>query len=259
MEGAAEQENRKGRLELLDTVRGFTMISMTLYHGVWDLVYIRGFSMPWYRGQAAFIWQQSICWTFILLSGFCLPFSKRPFRRGLQVFGGGLIVSAATLLLMPQDRVVFGVLTFIGSAMLLTAALKEPVLSRIPAAGGLIPSMLLFVFTYGVNAGGFGVFRRILLPLPPQLYSGYLMTFLGFTDPTFYSTDYFSLIPWLFLFLTGYYLNGCMTKAGVLRRPVMRRGVPVLSALGRHSLLYYLLHQVILYLALVLLPSALLS
>ena len=36
-----------------------------------------------------------------------------------------------TLVFMPEDRVVFGVLTFLGSAMLLTGVL-EPLLKKIP-------------------------------------------------------------------------------------------------------------------------------
>ena len=30
------------RLELLDTIRGLTLISMILYHACWDLVYLHG-------------------------------------------------------------------------------------------------------------------------------------------------------------------------------------------------------------------------
>ena len=104
-----------GRLALLDSLRGLTLISMILYHACWDAVYLLGANWPWYNSRAAYIWQQSICWTFIMLSGFCIPFSSKLLRRGLEVFGAGALVMAVTCILLPEDRVVFGVLTLIGS------------------------------------------------------------------------------------------------------------------------------------------------
>ena len=113
------------RLALLDSLRGLTLISMILYHACWDAVYLLGANWPWYGSRAAYIWQQSICWTFIMLSGFCIPFSSKLLRRGLEVFGAGALVMAVTCLLLPEDRVVFGVLTLIGSCMLLMIPLRK--------------------------------------------------------------------------------------------------------------------------------------
>ena len=120
-----------GRLDTLDLLRGATLISMILYHGMWDFIYLSetGGRMSalkdWYRGPGGFFWQQSICWTFILLSGFCVPFSRHIFRRGLQVSAAGLAVSAVTLLWMYDERVVWGVLSFLGAAMLLSGAARQ--------------------------------------------------------------------------------------------------------------------------------------
>ena len=36
------------RCALLDELRGLDLISMMLYHGMWDLVYLFGVSAPWY-------------------------------------------------------------------------------------------------------------------------------------------------------------------------------------------------------------------
>ena len=101
------------RYQVLDAIRGCALISMILYHACWDLVYMFGMDWPWYHGFAARVWQQSICWTFIFLSGFCWPLGSRHLRRGLEVFCGGLAVTAATVLVMPANRVVFGVLTLL--------------------------------------------------------------------------------------------------------------------------------------------------
>lgn len=131
------------RYRLLDELRGLDLISMMLYHGMWDVVFLFGVAQKWYTGRPGFVWQQSICWVFLLLSGFCLPLGHHPFRRGAVVFGAGALVTAVTLLFLPEDVVWFGVLTLLGSAMLLTAAL-DPLLRRVPPAVGVAVSALLF-------------------------------------------------------------------------------------------------------------------
>ena len=45
------------RYALLDTIRGVTLLSMILYHGAWDLVYLYGVDWQWYRGKGAYLWQ----------------------------------------------------------------------------------------------------------------------------------------------------------------------------------------------------------
>lgn len=131
------------RYRLLDELRGLDLISMMLYHGMWDVVFLFGVAQKWYTGRPGFVWQQSICWVFILLSGFCLPLGHHPFRRGAVVFGAGALVTAVTLLFLPEDVVWFGVLTLLGSSMLLTAAL-DPLFRRVPPAVGVAVSALLF-------------------------------------------------------------------------------------------------------------------
>ena len=108
---------------------------MMLYHGMWDAVYLFGVVVPWYSAGQGRLWQQSICWVFILLSGFCVPLGHHTLRRGAMIFGAGVLITAVTLLFMPEDRVVFGVLTLLGSAMLLTGLL-EPLLKKVPPAAG---------------------------------------------------------------------------------------------------------------------------
>ena len=99
--------NTSGRYALLDELRGLDLLSMMLYHGCWDLVNLFGIQADWYYGLPGHLWQQSICWVFILLSGFCVQLGHHTLRRGAQVFGAGALVTAVTLLFMPEDRVVF--------------------------------------------------------------------------------------------------------------------------------------------------------
>ena len=234
----------KTRYALPDTLRGLTLLSMIAYHGCWDMVYILGADWPWYQSSGAYLWQQSICWTFILLSGFSFSLGRRHWRRGRLVFGCGAVVTAVTLVVMPGQEIWFGVLTLLGSCMLLGALLERP-LGRVPAGAGLVLSAALFVLTRSVNRGYLGFEGLCLAALPGELYRNMATAYLGFPFPGFRSTDYFSLVPWLFLFLTGYFLFR-LTGQRLAAAPDLGRCAP-LEALGRRSLLVYMLHQPVLY------------
>lgn len=171
------------RYRLLDELRGLDLISMMLYHGMWDVVFLFGVAQKWYTGRPGFVWQQSICWVFILLSGFCLPLGHHPFRRGAVVFGAGALVTAVSFWNLPGGR----------------------------------------------------------LALPQALYASYTTAYLGFMPKSFFSTDYFPLLPWLFLFWAGYFLHHLVGRGRLA--PLRRSVCPPLGWMGRHSLVLYLLHQ----------------
>jgi len=69
---------------------------------------------------------------------------------------------------------------------------------------------------------------------------------LGLTAPGFRSADYFPLLPWFFLFLTGTVLGGwCLSHRD---SRLLTKFLPaVLTWPGRHSLIIYILHQPVLY------------
>lgn len=241
-------KSKSNRYELLDSIRGITLLSMIFYHGAWDLVYLYGVKWDWYHGMGAYIWQQSICQTFIFLSGFCWLFGKKPFKRGLIVLGSSILVSAVTCLFLPDSRVVFGVLTFIGSAMLLMIPFDK-LFKKIPAEIGIFISLLLFLLTRNVNKGYLGFETFNVVKLPDTWYRGMAAAYLGFPPPSFFSTDYFSLIPWLFLFFAGYFASYIFQKRNAFGASFFTWGLSPLSFLGRHSLLIYLIHQPVLYFA----------
>ena len=232
----------RSRSGTLDSLRELTLFSMIAYHLCWDLVYLRGLPWAWYNGFWAYIWQQSICCTFILLSGYCCQASRHPIRRGAISFFGGAAVSLATTLVTPEEPIRFGVLTFLGTAALLTAPLRS-LLDRTPPRLGLAVSFLLFLLVRDVNSGFLGFAGVPVLHLPQSWYASTLTTALGFPYPGFVSSDYFSLLPWLLLFWTGYHLYRLRPETPAL--PDIR--LPGLMAMGRHSLVIYLLHQPVIY------------
>lgn len=235
----------KNRYTSLDTIRGFTLISMILYHGIWDLVYIFGVNMPWYESKAAYIWQQSICWTFILLSGFCWSLGQKKLKRGLMVLGGSVLISLATIWFMPDSIILFGVLSLIGTSMLAMIPLDK-VLKKVNSYFAGAICFAVFILTKHTSGGSLRIGAYEILELPKGLYANLLTAYLGFPAPEFASSDYFPIIPWIFLYMTGYFLYQIFDKldwkkylSGIHWKP--------LAWIGRHSLLIYMLHQPVVY------------
>lgn len=243
---------RRKRISWIDTLRGITVVSMVLYHRMWDLVNLYGISAPWYRSTPGYVWEQSICWTFILIAGFCWSLDRHPLRRGLIIFGCGALVSIATLLYSPDSPILFGILTFIGTASLLMIPLKK-LLNRIPASAGLALSFTAFVLLRNVNNHWFGFESWRPLPVPSVLYQNLATALFGFPGAGFYSSDYFALIPWIFLYMCGFFLYR-IWKQNRDRISFLQRDLPAgpFAAIGRHALIIYILHQPVLILLLML-------
>lgn len=246
------------RYDLLDLIRGITLLSMIAYHICWDLVFLfhlKGAFADFLVSDIGNLWQQSICWTFILLSGFCIPLSHHPIKRGIVVSLAGAVVTVVTLFFMPENIVVFGILSFLGSAMILVGLLYR-YLIKVPAWAGLAVCSVLFYITRHVNDRHLHLFITSNMPIPEAFYANHLSSYFGFPHPQFSSTDYFSLIPWIFLFLAGMYLYLLLKKYGVLNAKAMQIRNRFLCFIGKHSLLIYLLHQPIGYALLLLLEKA---
>lgn len=233
----------KQRLPFIDLIRGITIIEMISYHFLWDLVYLYNADIPWYKSHGAYIWQQSICWTFILLAGFSWHLGKKHMKRGLWAFGGGVVVSLVTAIVLPNDRVRYGVLTLIGSCILIWILLDK-VLKKIPAGVGVSVSFVLFL-----------ILRSWTKQDPIQLSDNLLnvtwwksvLAYIGFPQAGFSSTDYFPLLPWIFLFATGYFLYSFLQEKGLINRLFGKWKVPGINFLGKHSLIIYMIHQPICY------------
>lgn len=237
--GSQKQE----RFGFLDTIRGLVLLSMIGYHAVWDAVNLLGVSEISMNSFWVTVWQRSICWSFILLSGFCWKLGRRPFHRGMVVFGAGLLVTLVTIAVLPSQRIIFGILTLLGSCMLLMIPL-EKVLRKIPALAGLAFSLCFYFFTANIAEGYLGFGKWI--PLPESWYHGSLGAYFGFLPEEFFSTDYYPLFPWLFLFIAGYFLYRLAMDSSLWKN-IRGLSHPVLSFFGKRSLLVYLLHQPLLF------------
>ena len=230
------------RYHLIDALRGLALLNMLGMHFLYDVNVIFGREPRWYLRPEVHLWQQYICWSFILIAGFSFCWGRRHnLRRGLLLNLLGFLVTGVTLIAVPEEAIWFGILNFMGCAILLTIPLERG-LKRLPPLWGLALSLLLFSFFRRVDSGVLGFGSLPVLKLPRTLYTCRVLTPLGFPYPGFRSSDYFPLLPWLFLFFAGYFLYRSFETRPAWQR-IARVRIPLLSAVGRHTVWVYLLHQ----------------
>ena len=102
-----------------------------------------------------------------------------------------------------------------------------------------------FLPAAGLLPQGFiGLLDWPLVYLPNALYSQSWLFWLGLPDLTrFTSADYFPVVPWVFLFWCGVFLAR-LWRPGRGEPPAALRP---LCAIGRNTLLVYMLHQPVIY------------
>ena len=112
----------------------------------------------------------------------------------------------------------------------------------------MILNFILFALFKNVSKGYIGFFTIKLIELPDWLYSNYLTAFFGMPYSGFRSADYYPLLPWIFLFLTGYFTYKLLESKGIsnkMKKTENRR--ELFTFLGRNSLWVYMIHQPVIY------------
>lgn len=230
------------RYYLLDGIRGFAVVNMVVFHFLYDVFMIYGRDPNWYGQTAVRLWQQSICWTFILISGFVWSWGKTGnLKRGCILNLWGFLISLVTLLVTPQEAVWFGILNFIGCAILLLAMFEKGI-EKIPPVLGTAVSFFLFLLCRRIQYGTIGLGEYVIAEVPDFLYGIAILTPFGFPFPDFRSSDYFPVLPWIFLYLCGFFLSKILMEKSWWKR-IAQYKVPVLSGLGRKAIWVYLIHQ----------------
>ncbi len=213
-----------GRIPALDAWRGIAVLTMAAWHLGWDLGLLKVIPLSVMLSPPGVGIRYFIVCSFVLLSGICARFSRNALRRGLVVLLAAAAVTAVTVLV--GDPAWFGILHMLGCSLVLYALLGR-YLERLPERGALMGYLLLFVVLHAICYS-----VRVDIP--------WLFVF-GLRTPDFRSSDYYPLVPWLFLFLAGTVLGGWIRASDA---PWKRRPAPgALVWIGRHALWIYLLHQ----------------
>lgn len=226
----------RNRICALDTLRGFTIVSMVAFHAAYDLAYLYGADMPWFTaGPFQDVWRASISWTFLLLAGWMTSLSRSNLRRAGIYAAAAVAVWAATSIAAVDTPVSFGILFCMASSTLLWAGFEHGAgrdlerLSRPALAAAALGCVVLFFMTRSV---------------PTVLYPMDGLAWLGFPSPAFASGDYYPLIPYAMLYFAGGFAAALWKRSHAAYPSWMRRDwCPPLSVVGRHSLSIYLLHQ----------------
>ena len=235
-------EKNTSRIFWIDELRGLSILAMVIHHIAFNLVYFLRLPLPWLsaflNGDVFLAVQTAFIAVFLGLSGICSHFSRHPYKRAGKVLLGAALVTLVTRLAYPDEAIYFGILHFLGTCMLLAAVLKKlPPVKKPFLWAGL--SLILFLITFHLPDGylGFGAFS---LPLPKFLYRGGLPMVFGFASPFDAALDYFPVFPYIFLFLSGFFL-------GFKKMPEGKSRAPFLAFCGKKSLWIYLLHQPLIF------------
>lgn len=223
----------KKRIWELDALRGLCIIGVVLVHLVYDLVEMFGILNWNYPQWFSFLknWGGTI---FLILSGICVTLGSHHVRRGLIVFGGGILCTLATYGMTKfgfdsSVMIYFGVLHCLGSCMVLWCMYRA------------LPWWALLFHGAILVWAGF-LIPTVMAPKP-------WMVILGFNLPGFCSSDYFPVLPYLGFFILGAALGRLLYSKKQSLIPIVDSKTPVVRQLcfcGRHSLWIYLLHQPVL-------------
>lgn len=262
--GNTEQKKRCGRpgnnqelpvrrrIIILDEVRGLCVFLMIIYH----MLYTAGefFNFPTFEALLKFTMplEPFFAGLFIVICGISCRLSHSNFLRGIKLAGVALLISAVTIYLMPAlgfegTEIRFGILHLLSFCILFYAVLSKP-LSKVPAQIGILSVLILYVFTRFIDVGIFGIpyVDAMNIHLPDSLYEcGWLFP-LGFYDASFFSADYFPILPWIFIFLVGVFGGGWFIRQN-LPASLYRSHCRPLAFLGRHALIAYIIHQPIIF------------
>ena len=233
---------RNNRIELLDLLRGVSLIYVMFYHLCYDLITVKEMNITFFGAKWFDVLHEAFLALLIIVSGICSSFSHDSVRRGAVLFFMGSIFTIVTDLFMHDSVAVFGALSFFGVMMML-CGLAKPIIRRIDWRILLAVSMLLYFVTIDfADKGGLLhlFFTDIKLNLPENSQFSYT---IGILSSEFYSSDFFPLIPNGFLYIAG----------AALSRPIAEKKFPKLfyarikaraaNFIGRYSLWFYVIHQ----------------
>lgn len=222
----------KKRIWELDALRGICVIGMVAVHFVYDLAVMYQV-VQWNLPQWFLLLQKWGGVLFLLISGISATLGSRSFRRGVIVFGCGMLVTAVTvgmyLLKMATASIIiyFGVLQCLGVCMMLWPLFKK------------LPWPVLAVIGCAMVALG------LWLETLPGIDSVWLMP-LGLPWKYFATADYFPLLPNLGFFLLGAVLGRTVYSKKETLLPKVNESNPMVRFLqwwGKNSLFIYLAHQ----------------
>ena len=215
------------RVGMIDEIRGIAILLMVVYHTFFDLVVLFGLDLPIFFSPAMNVIRDLFAGLFIFISGTACRLSRSNLNRGVLCFSFGMIMTYATALVMPEEQILFGILHLLGVCMVLCSFIL-PLLDKVNLWIGILVCALLFWLTVDITRGYIGLPGGLGWSFTVgDLGNGLLFPF-GLPGAGFASSDYFPLLPWMFVFFAGTFLAGWWLTAGfpvLVTGPIAAPGV----------------------------------
>ncbi|WP_245413410.1 heparan-alpha-glucosaminide N-acetyltransferase [Mangrovicella endophytica] len=234
----AEFKPVRRRIDSLDIARTLALIAMAVYHFTWDLEFF-GYVARGLTGHGGWkLFARGIASSFLFLVGVSLVLAHargirwRPFAKRLaQVVAGAAAITVVTYFTTPNAFVFFGILHQIAFASLV----------------GLLFLRLPFPITALLGAAIIATPFLVSTPLTNSRW----LAWIGLPERQPLSNDLVPVLPWFGVVLLGIAFARLAQRVGWIEKlralgPAPRWLQPA-ALLGRHTLLFYLLHQPILF------------
>lgn len=241
------KKDYKSRIHFMDFARGVIIIGVVAYHTLYDLYAM--YSLPiegfLFHPFVSFI-QKFGAGLLIFISGISCHLSRSNLKRGLMCLGVALGFSLFTFFLMGKENFIFfGVLHLLSVCMLMYALLRK-FIDKIPVCVSPI-LFIIFLFIFSMSKGFLGFFGNSMIELPK--FDANIVTYclgLPWYNGPLYSADYFPVLPWIVLFLSGAVL-GKLFKEGKIPKFFYKDICPPITFIGTKTIFIYVLHQPIVY------------
>lgn len=236
----------KARIHTLDELRGFAVFCMVFYHAFYSIGVF--FNAKWGMDLLNFFSpaEPYFAGLFIIIAGISSQLSHSNLERGCKLLFIALAVTVVTFFAVGSTGMIrFGILHMLSICMIAYGLIGK-YLNHIPMWIGVVVNMFLFAMTYKITSGSIGLPFIFSYNLPAELYQTDIFFIFGFPNSTFTSSDYFPIMPWIFLFFAGAFL-GKLAAANKFPKFMYKKRVPFLSFIGRHALIIYIAHQPVIW------------
>ena len=220
------------RIWELDALRGFMILFVIVIHTLYDLERIMEINYPdiyiFIRNNGGIL--------FILLSGICATLGTKTFKRGLVVFGAGMLITLVTYglyyvnLFSEKMIISFGILHLLGFCMIIW-----PLVKKLPMWSIGIMGALIVILGFEIQGMTSEIPYSYILGIPSFYYA---------------AGDYFPLIPYAGWFFIGTFLGNILYRKKQSLLPKAPKDfflIRFLRHCGVYSLYIYLIHQPIVF------------
>lgn len=250
----------KRRIWELDFLRGISIILMVMDHTFYNIscvfdtdwlatgntliIGLVNFTRYYWTMPLRTITREFVLWTLFIICGISNSFSRSNLKRGLQLAGVALIISAVTMYISQYDvfsysTIKFGVIHMLASCILIWCVVKF--IFRDPfkvAAACFVIALLVFIINDQID------YLTSDLVVNNN-YFAFIHETTAESILEFSPGDYFPLIPYLGMFMIGAAIGPVIYKSRKSLLPFLDKydWYRPVNFLGRHTLEIVVLHQ----------------